>query len=40
MYPLQSASAGLGLEWLPVVSILAPIALLLLLVWYGSRNTV
>ena len=33
-------AAGLGIEWLPVVSVLAPIVLLVLLVWYGSRNAV
>ena len=33
-------AAGLGLEWLPVASILVPLVLIVLLVWLGSRNAV
>ncbi|HLT47028.1 MAG TPA: hypothetical protein VK002_07355 [Rubricoccaceae bacterium] len=31
---------GTGLEWMPVASVLIPFVLLILLLWYGSRNTV
>ncbi|MEM1041203.1 MAG: hypothetical protein AAGI91_01100 [Bacteroidota bacterium] len=31
---------GIGLEWMPVASIIVPIVLLLAIVWYGSRSTV
>ena len=31
---------GVGLEWMPVASILAPAVLLVASWWYGSRNAV
>ena len=31
---------GVGLEWMPIVSILLPAALLIVLIYLGSRNTV
>jgi hypothetical protein len=31
---------GTGLEWMPVAAFLVPFVLLLLLLWFGSRNTV
>ncbi|HEX9951618.1 MAG TPA: hypothetical protein VGB53_07605 [Rubricoccaceae bacterium] len=31
---------GVGLEWMPVASVLVPAALLLAILWYGSRNAV
>lgn len=33
-------AVGLGLEWLPVASVLVPLVLIVLLVWLGSRNAV
>ena len=29
---------GVGLEWMPVASILVPAVLLAAILWYGSRN--
>jgi hypothetical protein len=31
---------GTGIEWMVVASVVAPVALLLLIAWYGSRNDV
>ncbi|HEX8298937.1 MAG TPA: hypothetical protein VF594_07210 [Rubricoccaceae bacterium] len=31
---------GVGLEWMPVASVLVPAVLLLAILWYGSRNAV
>jgi hypothetical protein len=31
---------GVGLEWLVVASLLLPVLLLVLLIYFGSRNTV
>ena len=31
---------GVGLEWMPVASILTPAVVLIAIWWYGSRNAV
>jgi hypothetical protein len=31
---------GVGIEWMPVASILVPAVLLVAIWWYGSRNAV
>ena len=43
MLPVVAAGAeglSLGVEWMPIASILIPLFLLILIVWLGSRNTV
>jgi hypothetical protein len=37
---LPPLSPGTGTEWMIVLSIVAPILLLVVILWYGSRNTV
>ncbi|CAN5633450.1 hypothetical protein BH23BAC4_BH23BAC4_10470 [soil metagenome] len=39
----QSSSApqyGTGLEFMPVLSVILPVILLAVIMWYGSRNAV
>ncbi len=36
----DTAGYGVGLEWMPVASVLVPLVLLVVLLWLGSRNTV
>lgn len=36
----EHAGHGVGLEWMPLASIVLPIVFLVLLLWLGSRNTV
>jgi hypothetical protein len=31
---------GTGIEWMVIASVVAPVILLLLIAWYGSRNDV
>jgi len=31
---------GTGLEWMTIASVVAPVVLLVLIAWYGSRNSV
>ena len=31
---------GVGLEWMPLASVIVPIVLLMAIIWLGSRNTV
>ena len=31
---------GVGLEWMPILSILVPAVLLLVIIYFGSKNTV
>ncbi|MEP0548342.1 MAG: hypothetical protein ABJF88_15505 [Rhodothermales bacterium] len=37
---LADVPHGIGLEWMPIASILVPAVLLLVLIYLGSRNTV
>jgi hypothetical protein len=37
---LQQVDHGTGTEWLIIASVLVPIFLLVLIFWYGHRNTV
>lgn len=36
----MDVAGGVGLEWMPVASIVVPAVLLLVLLYLGSRNTV
>lgn len=36
----EHGHGGVGLEWMPIASIVAPLVLLILLIWLGSRHTV
>jgi hypothetical protein len=31
---------GVGLEWMPIASLLVPALLIVVLIYFGSRNTV
>ncbi len=35
-----AASTGIGLEWMPIASVIIPAVLLIGIWWYGSRNAV
>lgn len=35
-----AASTGIGLEWMPIASVVIPAVLLVGIWWYGSRNAV
>lgn len=37
---LADVPHGVGLEWMPIASILVPAVLILALIYLGSRNTV
>ncbi|MDX1440207.1 MAG: hypothetical protein R3284_09920 [Rubricoccaceae bacterium] len=37
---IEPLHTGTGLEWMTIASFIAPLVLLVLLIWLGSRNTV